>query len=132
VFSLDCARPASPTTSNQSCSRNSTADIVAAASQPLTAIASPTRDLHGSGIISSPTRSPDRPRPSVSAGFRWGIVESHALLQVEQLSEKKHFVAAWASPSQPEGMAREPALRATAITEHAFPGRRALVQRLSL
>jgi hypothetical protein len=39
------------------------------------------------------------------------------LLQLEQLGEQNWFIAAWASASQPEGMAKQPAVCTTALAE---------------
>jgi len=50
------------------------------------------------------------------------------LLELEQLSEQDGFVTAWATASQPDGMAKQPALCTTALAELTFAARRALVE----
>jgi len=50
------------------------------------------------------------------------------LLELEQLSEQDGLVTAWATASQPDGMAKLPALCTTPLAELTFATRRALVE----
>ncbi len=55
-------------------------------------------------------------------------VGGHLLLESQQLAEQYGFVATWTIASQPEGVAKKPALLATALTERTFTASRALVE----
>jgi hypothetical protein len=57
-------------------------------------------------------------------------LRAHRLLQLEQLGEQDRFVAAWARARQPQGLAKQPALWTTPLTEPALATLATLPQRV--